>query len=345
MSDRTVAASRTRRRLFGGISLLLAVLSVSGVGIPVRAESMHLTVQSRAIDYFEVGSDANRFGKLEFNGGLELTASSIDLGAMSSIRLAADRSAFIGVMDTGQWYAGRIERGGDGRPSGITDFTISPMYARDGDVAKAKWLLDAEGLAIRGDQLLVSFERDHRIDIYDAKSPGESRPVGTIPILIPKSELRGNRGLETVAVAPLGGPLDGAAVTVAERSLDRKGNMLAAVLDGPRKGLFSVKRNPPYDVTDGDFLPNGDLILLERRFSIAGGIGMRIRRIPGDSIKPGATVDGEVLLDADFGYQIDNMEGLAVSTDADGVSYLTLISDDNHSILQRNMLLEFKLIE
>ena len=34
-----------------------------------------------------------------------------------------------------------------------------------------------------------------------------------------------------------------------------------------------------------------------------------------------------------------------VSTDADGTSYLTLVSDDNHSILQRNLLLEFRLDE
>jgi hypothetical protein len=343
VNDRSVRASRPRR--VGSSVLLLTACLATCLPAAALAEPVKLAVQSRLIDHFKVGSEESRFGKLEFNGGLELTASSIDLGAMSSIRLAADRSAFIGVMDTGEWYAGRIERDGDGRPSGIADFSISPIYSRDGDVHKAKWLLDAEGLAIRGDQLLVSFERDHRIDIYQAKSPGESRPVGTIPILIPKNELRGNRGLETVAVAPLGGPLDGAAVTVSERSLNGAGNIFAAILDGPRKGVFSVKRIPPYDITDGDFLPDGDLILLERRFSIAGGIGMRIRRIPGDSIRPGATVDGEILLDADFGYQIDNMEGLTVTTDADGASYLTLISDDNHSILQRNLLLEFKLVE
>jgi len=278
-------------------------------------------------------------------GGLELSASTDALGAMSSITMGADGARFLGVMDTGFWFAGRIERDAEGHPQGISDFSVQPMFGRDGDVAKAKWMLDAEGLAIRGDKILVSFERDHRIDLYPAKSPGETTPVGTIPILIPGHELRGNRGLETVAVAPPGTPLDGAAITVSERSLNADGNLFAAVLDGPKKGVFFVKRDPPYDATDGDFLPDGDLILLERRFSIAGGIGMRIRRIPGESIAAGATVDGEVLLDADFGYQIDNMEGLAVSTDADGTERLTLISDDNHSILQRNMLLEFRLVE
>jgi hypothetical protein len=335
------AEGAATRRLRGALGLLVAVLLTA----PAQSESIRLPVEARVIEHFKVGSDDDRFGALTFIGGLELTASTNDLGAMSSIKLAPDRSRFIGVMDTGHWYAGRIERDSEGRPQGVADFSIAPMFDRNGDVHKEKWLLDAEGLAIRGDELLVSFERDHRIDVYPAASPGESSPVGSLPILVPRSELRNNRGLETVAVAPAGTALDGAVVTVAERSLDRNGNIFAAVLDGPRKGLFAVKRDPPFDVTDGDFLPGGDLILLERRFSIAGGIGMRIRRIPGDSIRPGATVDGEVLLDADFGYQIDNMEGLAVSTDADGTSYLTLVSDDNHSILQRNLLLEFRLDE
>jgi hypothetical protein len=97
-------------------------------------------------------------------------------------------------------------------------------------------------------------------------------------------------------------------------------------------------------VTDGDFLPNGDLLLLERRFSIAEGIGMRIRRIDASRLGAGNLVDGPVVLEADFGDQIDNMEGLDVSEDEDGKVFVTLVSDDNHSILQRNLVLEFRYV-
>ncbi|TIW42540.1 MAG: hypothetical protein E5V61_22940, partial [Mesorhizobium sp.] len=48
-----------------------------------------------------------------------------------------------------------------------------------------------------------------------------------------------------------------------------------------------------------------------------------------------------VLLEADMGYQIDNMEGLDVWTRDDGAQMVSLMSDDNHSILQRNLYLEF----
>ena len=116
------------------------------------------------------------------------------------------------------------------------------------------------------------------------------------------------------------------------------------VVAGPRAGLFTVKRSDPWDITDGAFLPNGDLLLLERRFRLSDGMGMRIRRIAGDTIRPGAVVDGEVLIDADLRQQIDNMEGLDVVAMAKDDIRIIVVSDDNHSILQRNLMLEFRLL-
>ena len=69
---------------------------------------------------------------------------------------------------------------------------------------------------------------------------------------------------------------------------------------------------------------------------------MRIRRIAGATLKPGAMLDGAYLIEADLGQEIDNMEGLSVHLDK-GRTILTLISDDNFSFLQRTVLLEFEL--
>jgi hypothetical protein len=145
-------------------------------------------------------------------------------------------------------------------------------------------------------------------------------------------------------MSPAAGPLDAVPVAVTERSLDRDGNVFAAVLDGPRAGLFAVKRTDPWDITDGAFLPNGDLLLLERRFRLSDGMGMRIRRIDGQTIRPGAVVDGDVLIDADMSEQIDNMEGMDVVAMGPDDIRIIVVSDDNHSILQRNLMLEFRLL-
>jgi hypothetical protein len=52
-----------------------------------------------------------------------------------------------------------------------------------------------------------------------------------------------------------------------------------------------------------------------------------------------------MLLEADLGYEIDNMEGLSVHRGAAGETVLTLVSDDNFSIIQRTLLLQFTLAE
>jgi hypothetical protein len=49
------------------------------------------------------------------------------------------------------------------------------------------------------------------------------------------------------------------------------------------------------------------------------------------------------MLEADMRYQIDNMEGLDIWQAPDGTTRLSLVSDDNKSILQRNLYLEFAL--
>jgi hypothetical protein len=109
-------------------------------------------------------------------------------------------------------------------------------------------------------------------------------------------------------------------------------------------GDFSVKRTDDYDISDAALLPGGDLLILERRYSILRGVAIRIRRIALASIKPEALVDGPVMLEADMGYQIDNMEGLSVHIGAGGTTVLTLISDDNFSPLQRTLLLQFAIV-
>ncbi|MCB1451933.1 MAG: esterase-like activity of phytase family protein, partial [Nitratireductor sp.] len=67
------------------------------------------------------------------------------------------------------------------------------------------------------------------------------------------------------------------------------------------------------------------------------------RRIAGSTIMEGALLDGEILLEADNTYRIDNMEGLAIRRDADGNTVIAIISDDNFSVLQSTLLLEFKI--
>ena len=72
---------------------------------------------------------------------------------------------------------------------------------------------------------------------------------------------------------------------------------------------------------------------------------MRLRRLEAASIGKGRLADGPVLMSADMGYQIDNMEAMDVWRRGDGALMVSLMSDDNHSMLERNLYLEFRLHE
>jgi hypothetical protein len=134
-------------------------------------------------------------------------------------------------------------------------------------------------------------------------------------------------------------------MAISERGLDRDGNTLGFLLGGSSPGEFSVKRIGDFNISDCAITPAGDLLVLERSYSRLAGVGMRIRRIALTDVKPGVTVDGPALVEADMNYQIDNMEGLSVHRAADGQLVLTLISDDNFSLIQRTLLLQFTLAE
>jgi hypothetical protein len=308
-------------------------------------ESGPARIYASKITTLHFGSTVTKFGELEFLGGLVMHSSNPLFGANSAIRLRPDHRHFVSVLDTGHWLTGAIDRDADGRLSGISEASIAPMIDHDGRTDEGKGAMDAEGVSLRGNTVLVSYERDHRVDVYPDPGFETSRPEGTIPILMDRNELASNQSLEALMIGPPGSPLAGAAVLVTERSLDADGNMLAAILEGPLRGRFTVRHHDDFDVSDGVFLPGGDLLLLERRFDFAHGIGIRLVRIDGSMIRPGAVVDGRTIFEANAGDQIDNMEGIDAFRAEDGSIHLILVSDDNHSILQRNLMVEFRMQE
>lgn len=74
------------------------------------------------------------------------------------------------------------------------------------------------------------------------------------------------------------------------------------------------------------------------------GVGIRIRRVPLASVVPGAVIDGPTIFEVDLGYEIDNMEGIDTHVTADGDTVVTMVSDDNFSMIQRTLLLQFTLV-
>jgi hypothetical protein len=177
-------------------------------------------------------------------------------------------------------------------------------------------------------------------------SKGFTRSRGEVVPLPPAARrLPHNKGLEALVMVPKGLPLAGTLIALSERGLDARGNLIGFLVGGPSPGQFSVRRSDNYDISDAVLLASGALLVLERKFSWLAGVGIRIRRVALASLAPGAVVDGPSIFEADLGHEIDNMEGIDAHLSPEGETVLTMVSDDNFSMLQRTLLLQFTLVE
>jgi hypothetical protein len=325
------------------VALAIAVGSFAFADPPRYAAGIsRIEIDATPITSFD-NHDASltRFGDLEFRGGLVLASNNPAFGGLSGIYVEADGSHFIALTDRGSWLRGRIVYR-DGRPAGIADAEIAPMLGPDGKPLAARGWYDAESVGERDGMLYVGIERVEQIVRFDYRRDGllaRGQPIKVPPDF---KTFTYNKGLECLA-APRQGLLAGDLIAITERSLDSAGNLRGFVLAGDKVTRFRVKRLQDFEVSDCVLLPP-DLLVLERRYSPVRGVAMRIRRIPLASIKEGAVIDGHSMIEADLAHQIDNMEGMAVHRTAGGETILTLVSDDNFSFIQRNLLLQFSIV-
>jgi hypothetical protein len=327
--------------------LVLALIPAAAQPPDVVTGIQHIEIRAQSIETFELGEAGRvRFGALMFRGGLVLESPSRGFGGFSGLHVDADGEHFVAISDRTQWLRGRIVTR-DGVPIAIADAEMAPMLGPDGQSLKNRGWYDTEALTEYDGRFYVGIERVDRIVRFDYRREGLRARGHSIPVPSAMKTLPHNRSIECLAAVPKDlAKRDslpaGTLISVSERGLDANGNLLGFLI-GPEGGTFTLKRTDDFDISDCAIAPNGQLLVLERRFSWTRGLAMRIRSVPLTTVQSGALVDGAELIFADMGYQIDNMEGLAVHRAADGSLVLTVISDNNFSPLQRTLLLQFTL--
>ena len=251
------------------------------------AAPVSIDVNARPMPSFDTRDRSRvRFGALEYRSGLILTSRFRGFGGLSGLRLDAKGERFIAISDKGGWFTGRIVYKGR-EMTGLDDVEASPMLGPDGKPITSRGWFDTEALALDGSLVYVGIERVNQILRFDF-AKGFTRAHGELIQLPPGvRKLPYNKGIEALVVVPKGLPLAGTLIAISERGLDAQGNITAFLIGGKTPGLFSIRRTENFDVSDAVLLPSGDLLLLERKFSWLGGIGIRIRRIPLASVAPG----------------------------------------------------------
>ena len=351
LPHKMVAQFRRRgfRMMMAAALLMAALPDVAGAqavsDLPAAKAPVSIEIEARPIPFFDMRDRSHlRFGSLQYRSGLVLTSKFHGFGGLSGLRLDPKGEHFIAISDKGMWFTGKIVYRGEAM-TGLADVEAAPMLGADGRPMAARGWFDTESIALDGALVYVGIERVNQIVRFDFSKDG-TRSLGQVVAAPPRVRtLPYNKGLESLVMVPKGLPLAGTLIAISERGLDSDGNLLAFLVGGPTPGQFSIRRAKDFDISDAVLLPSGDLLILERKFSLLSGMVVRIRRISLKSVAPGATVDGPSIFDADLGYEIDNLEGLDAHVGADGATVLTMVSDDNFSMIQRTLLLQFTLVD
>ena len=352
-SDRP-AARQSRRwpvalaSLIVGLAALLPIAAFSGRS-PVLQHAVMLAVQAEPVTLSRIGGE--RFGELEWRGGLALSAEHPSFGGFSGLLVSADGARLLAVSDRGLWWRVRLAHDEKGRLAGIAETSmLAPMLSSKGSPLTGSWH-DAEALApydarrLEG-PLLVAFERKARLAVYNWGAQGPLARARYLFLPVPIRRARENGEIEAVARF-WNGPLAGYTLGVIEKGRAENGARRAFLWKDKRVTPFFIASRDDFRITDVAVLSDGaGFITLERRFSksLTSPPAFAMRLFRADTVRKGAVLKGRLLMQATWPVQaIDNMEGLALY-ERGGELRLLVISDDNFNrTLQRTLLFEFAL--
>jgi hypothetical protein len=315
--------------------LFAAVLVATALALPALAES--LALKSAPTSIFAAEQAEEPIGKLEFRGGIMLRASDRRFGGLSGLRVSADGTQLTAISDQGYWLTATLAYDNRGFLTAAGNAAIGNLTAENGRPLTEKRVGDAESLErVRGGWL-VGFERAQRIMLYrDADQPfARAAPFPTPPGLAAAPP---NEGLEALASLP-----DGRLLAITEGFITADGDLRGWIFEAAGWRTLSYVRTGLFQPSDAVALPNGDVLVLERRFSYLGGFGSRIVRLRFADIAPDARLHGEEIALIERPLVTENFEGIAMRAAANGETLLYIVSDDNYQSLQKTLLFMFAL--
>ena len=315
-----------------GAGPLVACARASGEG--------PITITAEAVPLSSEDPDVQSLGSLTWLGGLSLSADARPFGGFSGLQVSDDGRHLLAITDQGRWLEARLVYDDAGYLSGLDQGRMGRIAGLEGEALSGKSRSDAEALTRLADgSLVVGFERNHRVWRYPPGPATLSRPAEAYPALPGLATAPRNKGLEALVVLP-----EDRLLAFTEGHW-RGEDLIAYLWDGKTWETLTYAAQDDYRPTAAARLPDGDILLLERHFTPLTGVSARLRRIPGDTVEPGARLQGRLLAALKSPLAVDNLEGLAVRQSEAGETLIYLLSDDNFNILQRTLLLHFRLNE
>lgn len=322
-------------RRSASVAVCVALWALRAAADPIALDSAPVAFSE------EEGQGAPVVGKLEFRGGLHLASSDPRFGGWSGLIARGNGTELVAISDNGYWLVFRPRYDRAGRLAGVwSEGEIGTLQDASGKPVRGA-LRDAEEIAWLPEGIAVAFESRHRIWLYPHGSGPFALPPRAIESPLGLNRAPANKGIETLT-----GLADGRLLAITEGLFAAPGLLAGWVSDAaPHRNWAPIAWR-----TEGEFvptgaatLPDGDVLVLQRRFSWIGGLASRISRIAAGDIGPGAILAGEEIARLEVPLVHENFEGIAVAA-RDRDTFVFVISDDNYNaVLQRTLLLMFVL--
>jgi hypothetical protein len=274
--------------------------------------------------------EERRIGGLEFLEGWHLSSGDTRFGGISAIHV--EGNAVLAVSDTASVFRFPLPR------QGALPLRIERL-ARGPGGGLGKGDRDVEAIAVAGGRLWALYEGRNQIWRYGSGG----RHAEAAAAMRGLSRRRGPEAMVALA--------DGRFLVIGDDRPERDGTVPLLLFRGDPAlagtRVLRLRYRPPtgYRPSDAAALPDGRLLFLHRRWSLAGGWEAALAVADPRDLDGGAPLAARVV--AEFGgtTTADNLEALSVTREA-GRTIVWIASDDNFNpLLQRTLLLKFALVE
>ena len=323
------AGSRPGLCIFLAAALVLLATMISPAPPPPPAGPADARLDVVPVPLDEQDPGRRRVGGLTFLRGWALSSDEPRFGGISAMQV--ELGQVTALSDTGVLFRFPLPRSAGAVPLRVEALPQAGDGPKSGHDTEAMWLAGARAwIAFERGNAVVRFRRD------GWREEAAARPA-------PMQRWRGNSGPEALVRLA-----DGRFLVLAEGRDNDAPFSPAILFDGdPAESatpvlVLSYRRQPGFRVTDAALLPDGRLLILNRRFDWLAGAAVRlvVADVPGPGA--GATIEGRVIAELRAPLIVDNMEALSVVSEG-GRTIVRLASDNNYMRVQRTLLLEFAL--
>lgn len=320
-------------RISKKLLLTSLMICLSNYGITIASG---LPLEVKGITKKQISNANKSTGKFTLLAGFFLNSPDSRFGGISSIQIQKDGKLLWAISDRGNWMKFSLSQRA-GKLTEVRLESINALQMPDNE----KWHkhnLDAEASAyIDPHTLLISFERVNRLLAYKFTKKG----IEGFPRLYPRPK--------ELALAPRnGGPeamtrlCDGRFFVLSEKTAFSQKNHIGWVGGKKKWQMFKYRPRNGYNPTGATTLPDCRILLTIRRFNFTS-FSWGFALLDFSNIN-----SSKILEDSDTSLFFDptiseNFEAVAAHRGRDGDTYVYVMADDNFSIFQSTLLLQFKL--